>query len=405
MKIKKYIVRDMQEALKLIRDDLGPEAVIISSYRLPRRGWKDFFAPRQLEVTAALDDAGKPVPVKTPGYLPGGDSTVRRLLELLRGFDMSGENTLSKQPYPLQGYAGKGGRQAQAYKEGSSSPFSLVLREEDHWLAEKDLIVKWKKILLEQEIQETITENLLRGLSEAPGTGDSDEIIKATIKDGMTRLLEPAYRKNCHKKIHTFVGPTGVGKTVTMAKLAVHFSVYEKRSVALVSVNGNKAGSLEELRHYGGLIRVPVDHAPTPADLNGILKKHEDKDMIFIDTAGIPPRSTGQLLRLKSLLESVEGELETFLVLSSTTKSRDLLRYASDFRKLAYSRLIFTKLDETETCGSILNVVCKLGTPVAYVTFGQGVPDDIAAVNPKKLAGLLIGGVDRYVEQGNQDLF
>jgi flagellar biosynthesis protein FlhF len=115
---------------------------------------------------------------------------------------------------------------------------------------------------------------------------------------------------------------------------------------------------------------------------------------------GVSSRNTGMMLKLKSLVQSLGDSQDIFLVMSSTTKGADLIKTALEYQKIGYSRLIFTRLDETDTCGSILNVVCRMGVPVAFVSHGQSVPDDITAVNPRKLAGLLLEGVDRYVEQG-----
>ncbi|MFZ5648353.1 MAG: DEAD/DEAH box helicase family protein [Bacillota bacterium] len=413
MKIKKYIVKDMHEALKLIREDLGPDAVIISNYRLPRKSLFDFFSPRMIEVTAALDDNKKTIFTKPKRLIDDSSQSAGKLLQILREFDSQGLRRgfpMGSREGPGSPYRGGGltdGRNAEV-------PFDLILKNEGNCLINREIDQQWKKILTSLEIQESIVENLISGLRSAMdrpediyGSIDRFEVFEAYlafIKNKITKLLEPAYRPSQQYKICTFVGPTGVGKTLTMAKLATHFKICQEKKVAIVSAfeNGHRPGHHELLKYYGNLVDAPVERADSTEELIGTIKKHNEKDMIFVDTMGVNSRNTGMMLRLSNLLQSLGSSQEIFLVLSSTTKSADLLRIAADFRKVGYSKLIFTKLDETDTCGSILNVVLRMGVPVAFVSYGQNVPDDISAVNPKKLAGLLLGGVDRYVEQGLQ---
>lgn len=411
MKIKKYIVKNMQEALRLIKEDLGPEAVIISSYRLPRRNLFDFFTPRMMEVTAALDNDKRIINQGQLRFNGSNDQSAQKLIQMLkefkpiatgRGLYGTNRDTLGYQRYANDGYFSQ--------VAGSRVPFDIILKNEGNFLANKEITKHWKKILTYLEIQESIVENLINGLVTATGCheenygDDQHEFNLAYIKGKITRLLEPAYRPFPANKIYTFVGPAGVGKTISLAKLATYYKMFEGKRVALVSVcqNGQRPNDIETLRYYGGLIDAPVEYVVSQDELIKSVQNHSNKDIIMVDTMGVNPKVTGKMLKLSNLLQAFDGKQDIFLVLSSTTKSADLMRAAGDYRKIGYSKLIFTKLDETDTCGSILNVVCKMGIPVAFVSYGQSVPDDIAAVNPKKLAGLLLGGVDRFVEQGLQ---
>lgn len=407
MKFKKYIVRDMNEALKLIREDLGPDAVIVSNYRLPRKNLVDFFSPRLLEVTAAVDDhkgitgAGKAPRVSDQG--------AQRLLSMLKQFDTDG---IRRSGYPgiQAGYGAAPGNGRRSWTVGNplEVPFDMILKNEGKFNINREINQQWKKILLKLEIHDSIVDSLLTGLQEVAGRQeevcDLFEAYMVCLKSKVTKLLEPWYGPLPQHSVCSFVGPSGVGKTTTMAKLATHYKVYENKSVALISAghNGGRPGGAEMLKYYGELINAPVEYAPGRDELAGMVDKHSDKDIIFIDTCGVNWRNTGMMLGLSSLLQPLAGNQEVFLVMSSATKGADLMKTASEYRKIGYNRLIFTKLDETETCGSILNVVCRMGVPVAFVAYGQNVPDDITAVNPKKLAGLLLGGVDRYVEQSLQ---
>lgn len=402
MKIKKYIVRDMQEALKLIREEMGPDAVIISSYRMPKRNFLDLFSPRLFEVTAALDD-NKKISTEEKKLIENGDRSADRLLRVLKDFDKKDIK------------AEKAGQQDMRRNDSAEKvitpnvnkpvPFDIILKNEGNLLINREIIHQWKKILANLEIQESITEKLVVELSDkAELAEESHEAQLSFIKNEIAKLLEPAYRPSPTHKIKTFVGPTGVGKTITMAKLATNFKVLDDKSVALIVAgeNGQQPAKMESLRYFGSMAGIPVERAVNTKELEKFVNKHTDKDIIMVDTMGVNSRNTGMMLRLSNLIQALGSNQEIFLVLSSVTKGSDLVRISGDFRKVGYSRLIFTKLDETETCGSILNVVCKMGVPVSFVTYGQNVPDDITEVDPRKLAGLLLGGVDRFVEQGLQ---
>ncbi|MFZ5632053.1 MAG: hypothetical protein ACOY40_04335 [Bacillota bacterium] len=409
MKIKKYIVKDMNEALKLIREDLGPDAVIISNYRLPRKSLFDFFAPRLLEVTAALDDHKSTAGTGSRRLAEGSEQSAKKLLSLLKEFDTNGVRRGFYRegregygyPYGHDGRNWQGGRRPEV-------PFDMILKNEGNFHINREINQQWKKILSSLEIHESIVESLVNGLHEAArGQEEVCDLFEAYmifLKGKVARLLEPAYRPLPQHRICAFVGPSGAGKTVTLAKLATHYKVYENKKVVLISAgqNGRLPGNTEVLKYYGGLIDAPVECAAGREELVRLVGRHSDKDMVFIDTVGVNWRNTGMMLKLNSLLQPLAGSQEIFLVLSSATKGADIMKTAAEYQKIGYTRFIFTRLDETDTCGSILNVVCRMGVPVAFVAYGQNVPDDIAAVNPKKLAGLLLGGVDRYVEQGFQ---
>lgn len=416
MKIKKYIVKDMHEALKLIREELGPDAVIISNYRLPRKSFFDFFSPRMIEVTAALDDNKKTIFSNPKRLIDDSSQSAGKLLQILREFDSRG----LRRGYPGESRQGSGSlhRGGVSPRGGNVEvPFDMILKNEGNCLINREIDQQWKKILTSLEIQESIAENLISGIRGAMDRpedmygsldrldrSEAFESYRAFLKIRIAKLLEPAYRNSQSNKICTFVGPAGVGKTLTLVKLATHFKIYQDKKVVIVSSfeNGHRPGQYELLKYYGDLAGAPVERAGSADELISAVNRHNDKDMIFVDTTGVNSRNTGMMLRLSNMLQSLGDLQEIFLVLNSTTKNADLLRIAADFRKVGYSKLVFTRLDETDTCGSMLNVVLRMGVPVAFVSFGQNVPDDISAVNPKKLAGLLLGGVDRYVEQGLQ---
>ncbi|MGB9826668.1 MAG: flagellar biosynthesis protein FlhF, partial [Desulfofundulus sp.] len=210
-------------------------------------------------------------------------------------------------------------------------------------------------------------------------------------------------RQDRRSKIQAFIGPTGVGKTTTLAKLATRMALFEQKKIALIAIYSHRFGVVEELKFYGQMIGVPVEVVMTPAELASAVEAHQDKDAVFIDTEGISCRNAGQLLKLKGFMDALPPSRRTFLVLSATTRNRDLLHMAREFARAGYSEFIFTKLDETRTRGGALNLIHQMHLPLAYVTSGQNVPDDIAGVNPRSLAALILEGGESDVGAGFQD--
>jgi len=430
LKIKRYVVREMQEAIRLIKQDLGPDAVIVSSYKIPAKGLIGLFSPRLLEVTAALDETpeiqlsvGCPPaqmavgegnvaerqigPARNaPRALPAGkqaDHFRGKSLYLAGGRRKKGhtgsdpvspkmeEEFTDDQPawgLSTRDPDSRGGVEARCL-------FEMMVHKQVEANLQGDPVLRWRKMLLDMDVQENIVEHLLSVLySGQNSSGESDQHVYVNLLKQIVHLLEPAYRSKERARVLTFVGPSGVGKTTTLAKLATRFSLYDRKKVVLVAVYSYRIGAVEQLQAYGDFLGIPVEVVMTPAELAKVLENHSDKDYIFIDTAGRSARNAGQVLELKGFLDAVQEPQDIFLVLSSATKNRDLTKTAHEFRKIGYSKLIFTKLDETETHGSILNLVCALGAPVAYLANGQGIPDDISEAGPKKIAKLLFRGVD-----------
>ncbi|NLJ75785.1 MAG: flagellar biosynthesis protein FlhF [Peptococcaceae bacterium] len=420
MKIKRYVVREMQEAIRLIKQDLGPEAVIVSSYKVTStKGLLGLFSPRLFEVTAVLDDnedfkinkalpgTGAPQihqPTGTGGTENGKkqiNTLIGNAVALLTGRQEEQKDMLKEYPSNEQ--------QEKTLVEplaknlqikdrifshtGNKGRFDLMVAK--HMEAEASGgVLMWRKALLDMEVQENIVDRILplgekeQHLQDTEGQNFHMDVFKQ-----ITTLLEPAYCPAKQTRIKTFIGPAGVGKTTTLAKLATRFSLDDKK-VAIVTVNTYRIGAVEQLQAYGNLLDVPVEVVMTPGQLTEVVTRHCDKDYILIDTAGRSAGNVGQILELKGFLDAVAAPQDIFLVLNLTTRNRDLHRIAHKFMIANYSKLVFTKIDETETHGAILNLVHTLGRPVAYLAYGQGVPDDISAAGPQKIAELLVRGVD-----------
>ena len=188
------------------------------------------------------------------------------------------------------------------------------------------------------------------------------------------------------------MGPTGVGKTTTIAKIASKFCVADKASVALITTDTYRVKAAEQLRTYADILDVPFRIIYEQEDMTEALKEFQNYDYILVDTAGHSPQNNEQIENQKQFIETAEALLpvQVYLVLSVTTKYRDLLHIVDQYKRDKGYRLIFTKLDETMALGNMLNLKIYTGADVSYVTNGQDVPDDIQEFNAQRIVRTLL---------------
>jgi len=193
-------------------------------------------------------------------------------------------------------------------------------------------------------------------------------------------------------KVVFFVGPTGVGKTTTIAKIASKFTVEDKKRGALLTADTYRIAAAEQLKVYANILEVPFRVIYTSEEAIQALEDFRDCDYIFVDTAGHSHRNEEQIAHMKELVEAMQkqAECQSFLVLSATTKYADLLKIVSIYKDITEYQLIFTKLDETSAIGNLLNVKMFTDIPIAYVTYGQNVPNDITVFNAQKAVKRLL---------------
>ncbi len=189
-------------------------------------------------------------------------------------------------------------------------------------------------------------------------------------------------------KAVALIGPTGVGKTTTIAKLAAHFALVQKRRVALLTMDTYRIAAVEQLKVYSQILDVPLGVAYSQAEALEVVEQYADYDLLLIDTAGRSQKNIMQVGELKTLLEAVG--CETHLVLSAQTKEQDMVESAQRFSAARVDRLIFSKLDETDSFGTLLNVADRTGIPLSYLTTGQKVPEDLELADGGRLASLLL---------------
>ena len=251
--------------------------------------------------------------------------------------------------------------------------------------------------LLKNEVNEKYVNQILDEIEKFIRPGNSVDMIlsnvyqKLILRFGQPKTIDLSGSK---PKILFFVGPTGVGKTTTIAKIASKYKVEYDKKVAFITADTYRIAATEQLQVYANILDAPMAIVYSQAELNDSIAKFEDYDLVFVDTAGFSHKNEKQRNDMKTLLGGVSEEYnkEVYLVLSATTKYMDLLDIVDSYREIADYKLIFTKLDETTTYGNLLNIKLYSGADLSYVTNGQNVPDDIEVFDTQKIVKKLLGG-------------
>ena len=220
---------------------------------------------------------------------------------------------------------------------------------------------------------------------------DSGHITHAIIEtiQNLIEVSPPDFKEEGGQRRIALVGPTGVGKTTTLAKIAASYLQQYSNSIALITIDTYRIAAVEQLKVYGEIMHLPVDVVITAEQLGQALDKHEDKDLILIDTAGRSPRDSFCIDELSSFL-SEEHNIEKHLVLSATTRENEILETIHQFSKLDIANTIFTKIDECMSLGVLLNTQLQNSNPISYITNGQRVPEDLLEITPQKIAELIM---------------
>ena len=256
------------------------------------------------------------------------------------------------------------------------------------------------KLIHEQLMQNEVDEKYISQLvSEIEPTLKKDASVenilsgiyqKIVLKLGKTEVMGVTQGK---ARFVFFIGPTGVGKTTTIAKLASKLKLDRKLNVALLTADTYRIAAVDQLKTYAEILNVPLKVVYSDTELKDAYEEMKSYDIVMVDTAGRSHRDRQQREDIEKLINAIPPEeRDIFLVLSITTKYRDLIRITEAYSEIADYRLIFTKLDETDTLGNIFNVKLLTGAPLSYATFGQKVPNDISRLDAQMIAKQLLGG-------------
>ncbi|MCP1426139.1 flagellar biosynthesis protein FlhF [Paenibacillus sp. FSL K6-1122] len=446
MRVKQYVVETMPEAMLQIRKDLGSDAVILSTKEIKVGGVMGMFRKKRIEVVAAVDkeenkQTTKPVQNQfTPvprAFVPEAYRQTAR--SFVAASDESVTTNTADQSVQDQSAAapsvfesrnigsnidsGSGSSSTDHKPRPQGADFSGSTTgpkptgsdlQQDKLMTElqdlKQMVTRLSKQgtsadpvpeelhtirerLTEQDVWPEVWESWFdsiqakwseNGLKEQ----DVEQIVKLEVMHFLEQRIEEGILPTT--RIVYVAGPTGVGKTTTIAKLAAEQMFKKQRKVGFITSDTYRISAVEQLRTYASILNVPLEVVQSPGDTQRAISRLENCDLIFMDTAGRNYRNELLVSELQSLLAPVENS-ETFLVMSMTSKSADMVQITEHFSKYGLDKVIFTKMDETGSCGPLFNLLHRFPLKLAYVANGQNVPDDLLKPDADSLSKQLLG--------------
>jgi len=387
MKIKKYIAASMPEAMKQVRAELGNNAVILQSKIVYTGGFLGMFKKRNIEVLAAIDpdlntsrppqEKPMPAPIPAPKLLP----------KVERNLDLEVMKELHKSPVPANEEIMKQLARMNQHIQKMSESGKLQMELPIQLQTVIDSLVRQD---LEVDIQSRLTAKLLERWYLA-GANSPVEEVYVWAEDFLYEEMKQYNfgELTLKKKFINVIGPTGVGKTTTLAKMAAEFMMKHKKKIGFITTDTYRIAAIDQLKTYATILNVPIEVCYNLEDFDKATKSLADCDIILVDTAGRNFRNQQYVQDLKEVVD-YNSDMETLLVLSLTAKQTDMEEIYQQFSSIHIDQFIFTKLDETSTFGAMINLVVKYQKGVAYVTTGQNVPDDIMPADPRQIAKRMI---------------
>lgn len=401
MVIKKFQAKTEEEAILLAKNELGKNATVMNIKTVKPKGIQKMFRKPSVEITAAVDEEQD---------YSNGEEMLSKMQEIQRNIqeaqrleaekqkeDVSQEDTAMTIENKLDNLQQM--LEKQMFTEEKEEEQKQKIEKEEKPVAESkaDACIRLvREQLINNEVEENYADLILDEIKNTIKKDTAiDQILasiyqKIVLKLGKTNLIEGAGEQT---KYIYFIGPTGVGKTTTIAKIASDLKLHKKVKLALITSDTYRIAAVEQLRTYANILGVPLKVVYSDEEMKKAKDEYADYDVVLIDTAGRSHKNMEQTEDIERLIKAIPEEMrDVYLVLSATTKYKDLVKISETYTKVTKYNLIFTKLDETCCIGNILNVKMLTGAALSYSTSGQTVPDDIEKINPQKIAKQLLGG-------------
>ncbi len=415
MIIKKYQAKTENEAMNLARAELGDSCVSLNVKVVKQKGIMKLLKAPYVEVTVALEEESETdydsliKPIINPAddrniFKPSGfnvvvdENTKTSVIEPEKNTEETKENNnVIKEDIPakdLQDNSFKENLNTASVKASSKKEKkSREIKSDSEMDAVYELI---SQTLIDNEVDEDYVEEIVEEAKSRLKTNTPMDTVlshiyqRLILRFGEPKIIEPAEK---NPKVIFFVGTTGVGKTTTIAKIASKLFVAGNK-VALFTSDTYRIAAAEQLRSYANIMNVPFRIIYTIDDFEEGLETYKDYDYILIDTVGHSHKNQELKADMKKFIDysKDKAETEVYLVLAASTKMKDLIHIADSYKEISDYRLIFTKLDETYSFGTIFNLRLHTNAPLSYVTYGQNVPEDIDTFKPQQIVKKLLGG-------------
>jgi flagellar biosynthesis protein FlhF len=364
MKIRRYMGSNMQEVLLKVKMDLGNDAVKLNTRKVKRQGFFKFLKPSLVEILASLeeeeDEAKKMVAENTKvneleNKVKSMESMLDKIYSQLSNKDIKNESV----------------------SKNESKIYDI-------------LIANMRQNDIEEEVIKKVVESLKeKGIDEISNVNEVFSMFQKEI----IRMLGQISTINLDgkkPKVIMFLGPTGVGKTTTLAKIAANFMIRENKKVGLITADTYRIAAVEQLKTYSEIMGAPVSIIYSPNEIKAAIEKHKDDDLVLIDTPGKSHKNKKHFDEIKDLVYQANPD-EIYLLISASTNIKDCKEIIKAYNFIEKYNLIFTKIDETESLGIVMNIANMTGKKLSYFTIGQSVPDDIEMINVDKLSKRLLG--------------
>ncbi len=431
-KIQTFRAATMDDALELVRRELGQDAVVVESKEIATRRMLPWPSTRQeIEISAELRIRSlnaEPIAAleKTPAAPARSVRTLAETMtqpaavpELLAPIPALAAEDVDdqwneaatlppKRPLPIDRVSSTVDLGIPTGTESSISIDRKTLESLQTIVAQLERqsrprtaseipseLLPHYRMLIEADIDDVVARDLISKLRQHStfDTMNSPVAVAAMLTAFIEREMRcapPIQPKRGRRQVVTLIGPTGVGKTTTLAKLAGHFHLREGLRVGLVTVDNYRVGAIEQLRTYAEILQIPLQVASNCDELRTAIDELDDVDLVLIDTAGRSPFDQSKMNELGDMLRLAASD-HVLLVLSLSAGAKMLSPIADQFAAMSPTSLVLTKLDETLTGGPLLSVAREIAHPVSYLTTGQDVPDQIEPAHPNRLARLILG--------------
>ena len=430
MIIKKFSAKTEEEAVVQAKAELGGNIVIMNVKTIPGKGLFGFLKKPQTEVTVAKEEENERYPgggaqnkaaeeanlretFRQVAKAAGMEKGVREPLGEKEKFSHAGGIDIKADdravPRRREEAADENHKLLVEKLDSLQNMIEKKLQSEEEAASETPMeeteenneMVRFLKLLydtmLDNEVNEKYANQIIDEMEKNVRENQpfdhalADVYQKMILKFGKAVPIE---KDNKGLRVIFFVGPTGVGKTTTIAKIASKFRLEQKRKVALFTADTYRIAAAEQLRTYANILEVPFRVIYSVEELRRGVQDFKNYDFILVDMAGHSPQDPALRENMNTFIHGLEEgiEKEVHLVLSATTKYKDLLSIVESYQDIEDYRIIFTKVDETMTLGNLLNLKLHTGAGLSYITCGQNVPDDIEIFNPQKTVKQLLGG-------------
>ena len=375
MKVKKFRALSLREASQLMKEELGGEAIILSTRLIeadPSIGQRKMF-----EISAGIEvpliDDEKEIKISQKLEVNPSKSFIDEMQMLTEKIANTKKSNSMQSVYDNE-----------VSTKVQPSKVQPILADEINLISEK---------LKYNDVSENIVSTVMTQLKKSEEVLEESNINNFVLSNisSMISTAEFEIEKKSGGQKVAFIGPTGVGKTTCIAKLATISKILHNLDVGIISIDTYRLGAIDQLRIFSEIVDIDLLIAYEPEEMPALLKKFKSKDIIFIDTAGRSQKNTEHLKKMKEFLDVVKPD-STHLVLSSTSTTKTLYDAADKFDLFDYSSIVFTKIDEAVVYGNMLNVSANFNKPIIYLTNGQVIPDDIISAEPDFIANMIYSG-------------